>query len=153
MRATKGSPPGRSNKTSAGRVFGERGDMHADAFSRAAAVALGATGFLHLVIVGQYFEEAALLGVLFVAGASAAGFTTYRLWMSADRPAWLAGLGLCAGMGAGFVLSRTVGLFGFHDSSWTITGLIALVLEATFIAAYLVQHLKVQPPAREVYQR
>lgn len=38
-------------------------------------------------------------------------------------------------MGVGFVLSRTVGLPGFQESEWELSGLVALVLEVGFLAA------------------
>jgi hypothetical protein len=42
-----------------------------------------------------------------------------------------------AGMGIGFVLSRTTGLPGLHESEWELSGIVALVLEAGFVAAAL----------------
>lgn len=44
---------------------------------------------------------------------------------------------IAAGMGVGFVLSRTVGLPGFHESEWELSGLVSLLLEAGFLAAAL----------------
>jgi hypothetical protein len=35
----------------------------------------------------------------------------------------------------GFVLSRTVGLPGFHESEWEASGLLSLALEGTVVAA------------------
>ena len=40
-------------------------------------------------------------------------------------------------MAAGFVLSRTVGLPGFHESEWELSGLLSLLLEGGFVAAAL----------------
>jgi hypothetical protein len=39
-----------------------------------------------------------------------------------------------AGMGIGFVLSRTTGLPGFHESEWELSGVVCLGLEAAFVA-------------------
>lgn len=36
------------------------------------------------------------------------------------------------GMGAGFVLSRTVGLPGFHGGAWELSGIVSLLLEGGF---------------------
>jgi hypothetical protein len=41
---------------------------------------------------------------------------------------------ISAGMAVGFVLSRTVGLPGFHESEWELSGLVSLALEGGFIA-------------------
>ena len=40
-----------------------------------------------------------------------------------------------AGMGVGFVLSRTVGLPGFHEGEWELSGIVCLLLEAGFVGA------------------
>ena len=37
-------------------------------------------------------------------------------------------------MGAGFILSRTVGLPGFHESEWELSGMVSLLFEAGFLA-------------------
>lgn len=52
-----------------------------------------------------------------------------------------------AGMGIGFVLSRTVGLPGFHESEWELSGLLCLVLQAGFVGAAL-HALSAGRPAR-----
>ena len=49
-------------------------------------------------------------------------------------PSWLLGALTMAGMGIGFVLSRTTGLPGFHESEWELSGIVCLVLEAAFVA-------------------
>jgi hypothetical protein len=36
-------------------------------------------------------------------------------------------------MAIGFVLSRTVGLPGFHEGEWELSGLISLLLEGGFL--------------------
>jgi hypothetical protein len=38
-------------------------------------------------------------------------------------------------MALGFVLSRTVGLPGFHESEWEASGLLTLLLEGTVVVA------------------
>ena len=81
----------------------------------------------------EYFSEQAYIGVLFVLGAVALFAFALRLWRGDDVPSWLLGAITMAGMGVGFVLSRTVGLPGFHESEWELSGLICLVLEAGFV--------------------
>ena len=60
-----------------------------------------------------------------------------RLWRMDDVPSWLLGALTMAAMGIGFVLSRTTGLPGFHESEWELSGVIALVLELGFVATSL----------------
>ena len=102
---------------------------------RLAAGSLGIVGLIHLILAPEYFSEQAYIGVLFVLGAIALGVFALRLWRTDDVPSWLLGALTMAGMGIGFVLSRTVGLPGFHESEWELSGLICLVLEAGFVVA------------------
>ena len=100
---------------------------------RLAAGSLGIVGLIHLVLAPEYFSEQAYIGVLFVLGAAVLGAFALRLWRGDDVPSWLLGALTMAGMGIGFVLSRTVGLPGFHESEWELSGLICLVLEIGFV--------------------
>jgi hypothetical protein len=102
---------------------------------RTVAAALAATGLLHLVLSPEYLEEKAYLGVLFIAGGVAALALAAALWQRGDRRALMAGAVLAAGMGVGFVLSRTTGLPGFHESEWELSGLLSLLLEAVVVCA------------------
>ena len=102
---------------------------------RLAAGSLGIVGLIHLILAPEYFSEKAYIGVLFVLGAIVLGAFALRLWRDDDVPSWLLGALTMAGMGIGFVLSRTVGLPGFHESEWELSGLICLVLEAGFVVA------------------
>ena len=102
---------------------------------RLAAGSLGIVGLIHLILAPEYFSEQAYIGVLFALGAIALGAFALRLWRDDDVPTWLLGALTMAGMGVGFVLSRTVGLPGFHESEWELSGLICLVLEAGFVVA------------------
>jgi hypothetical protein len=101
---------------------------------RLAAGSLGLVGLIHLILAPEYFSEQAYIGVLFVLGAIALGAFALRLWRGDDVPSWLLGALTMAGMGVGFVLSRTVGLPGFHEGEWELSGLICLLLEAGFVA-------------------
>jgi hypothetical protein len=98
-----------------------------------AAGAIGGTGLIHLALVPEYLGEQGYLGALFLLGAVAAGILTVRLWRADDLAAWGLGALLCAGMAIGFVLSRTVGLPGFHEGEWELSGILTLVLEGGFI--------------------
>lgn len=100
---------------------------------RLAAGSLGIVGLIHLILAPEYFSEQAYIGVLFLLGAIALGAFAVRLWRGDDVPSWLLGALTMAGMGIGFVLSRTTGLPGFHEGEWELSGLICLVLEAGFV--------------------
>ena len=100
---------------------------------RLAAGSLGLVGLIHLILAPEYFSEQAYIGVLFVLGAVALGAFALRLWRGDDVPSWLLGALTMAGMGVGFVLSRTVGLPGFHEGEWELSGILCLLLEAGFV--------------------
>jgi hypothetical protein len=101
-----------------------------------AAAAIGATGLIHLVLAPEYFGEQAYIGVLFLGGAAVCGYVAAKVWTGrAIALDWTLGALTAAGMFAGFILSRTVGLPGFHESEWELSGVISLLLEAGFIGA------------------
>ena len=99
------------------------------------AAALAAVGVIHLVLSPEYFSEQAYIGVLFVAGGLFLLVLAVRLWRADDAPSWLLGALTMAAMGIAFVLSRTTGLPGFHESGLDLSGVVSLVLEAGFVAA------------------
>ena len=101
---------------------------------RIAAALLAATGALHLALAPEYLEEEPYVGVLFILGGIAAVAVAVRLWKGRDPLAWLLAALLAAGMAVGFVLSRTVGLPGFHEAEWELSGLVSLVLEGGVVA-------------------
>lgn len=100
---------------------------------RLAAGSLGIVGLIHLILAPEYFSEKAYIGVLFVLGAIVLCAFALRLWRGDDVPSWLLGALTMAGMGIGFVLSRTIGLPGFHESEWELSGVVCLLLEAGFV--------------------
>src|SRR3954454_14055280 len=101
-----------------------------------AAAAIAAVGVIHLVLAPEYLSEQAYIGVLFVAGAVVCGYVAAKLWTGRDVAAdWMLGALTAAGMFVGFVLSRTVGLPGFHESEWELSGIVAMILEAGFVGA------------------
>ena len=96
---------------------------------RAAAVALALTGVIHLVLAPEYMAEQAYIGLLFIGG----GITTIALaawlWVRSEPGAWVGAALVSAGMAAGFILSRTVGLPGFHEAEWELSGVVSVLLE------------------------
>ena len=107
--------------------------MSLAATRRLAAALLAATGVIHLVLVPEYLEEQTYLGVLFILGGLAALAVAASLARVHDSRLWATGGLLSAGMGIGFVLSRTVGLPGFHESEWELSGILTLALEGSFL--------------------
>ncbi len=107
--------------------------MISDTLRRISAAALAVVGVIHIALAPEYLEEQAYIGVLFILGGVALAVLAVRLWLRDDAPAWLVGALIMAGMGIGFVLSRTVGLPGFKESEWELSGVIALVLESGYL--------------------
>ena len=101
---------------------------------RAGAATIAAVAAIHLILAPEYFGEKAYVGVLFLLGALAGGLAALRLWQRNDRQAWVLGSLISVGMGVGFILSRTVGLPGFHESEWELSGIVSLLFEAGFVA-------------------
>lgn len=99
------------------------------------AMALAATGVLHLILAPEYLDEKTYVGALFIAGGIAAVGLAAAIWSRDDRRAWILGCLVAAGMAVGFILSRTVGLPGYHEGEWEISGLVSLLLEAAVVAA------------------
>jgi hypothetical protein len=105
---------------------------------RLAAIAMVTTGVLHLYVAfiaepEEYLEEYRWLGALFVIGSIAVFYVGDRLLTRPSPEAWMVGAATAAGMAAGLILSRTVGLFGFHEEVMPWTGYLALVLEGSFL--------------------
>jgi hypothetical protein len=110
-----------------------------------AAAALAAVGVIHLVLSPEYLSEQTYIGVLFIAGGLFLCALAVPLWRADNVPSWLLGALTMAGMGIGFVLSRTTGLPGLHESEWELSGVVSLVLEAGFIAAAIPALLPARP--------
>jgi hypothetical protein len=112
--------------------------MHSSTTRTFAAAALAVVGVIHLVLSPEYLSEQAYIGALFIAGGLFLCGLAVALWRADNVPSWLLGALTMAGMGIGFVLSRTTGLPGFHESEWELSGIVSLVLEAGFVAAALI---------------
>jgi hypothetical protein len=99
---------------------------------RLGAIAIAAAGLIHLVLAPEYFEAQTYLGVLFLLSVPLCSWVAVRLWRGDDRAAWLLGTAVALGMALGFLLSRTVGLPGFHEGEWELLGVVSLVVEIGF---------------------
>ena len=51
-------------------------------------------------------------------------------------------------VGAGLLLSRTVGLPGFHESEWEPSAVLSLILEGAFLSAAAIAVARSRSPAR-----
>jgi hypothetical protein len=121
--------------------------MTSPTIRKLSAAALAAVGVIHLILSPEYLSEQAYIGVLFIAGGVFLCALAVALWRADNVPSWLLGALTMAGMGIGFVLSRTVGLPGFHESEWELSGILCLVLEAGFVGA-AARALVAAPPRR-----
>ena len=101
---------------------------------KAAAAIIAAVGAIHLLLVPEYLGQQPYLGILFGAGAAVCALVSNRLWHGDDAAAWVLGAIAAGGMAVGFVMSRTTGLPGFHESEWELSGIVSLLLEISFIA-------------------
>ena len=82
----------------------------------------------------EQISQKGYVGVLFVVGAVACGYVAAKLWTGRETTGvWLLGTAAAACMFIGFVLSRTVGLPGFREAEWEVSGLLSLVVEGVFI--------------------
>jgi len=109
--------------------------MTTTSLTRFGAAVMAGIAAIHLVLAPEYFGEQAYIGALFLLGAAAGALIAARLWRAADRATWALGAALSAAMAIGFLLSRTVGLPGFHEGEWELSGLVSLMLEGGFVLA------------------
>jgi len=100
----------------------------------AAAVMLALEIAIHVYLTPAHLEEMAYIGVGFAIASLLCAVALVLVLR--DRPAgWLLGTALCLGMAGLFVVSRVVGLPGYHED-WTSDsslGLWALIPEAVFV--------------------
>jgi MFS family permease len=116
---------------------------------RAGAILVLAAGIQHLHVglvleFEEYFEEHLVIGIMFLIGAAAAIVAAFLLIAGPYRYGWLLGGLTVGGMLVGFLISRTVGLFGFDEIGWEHWNephvWLALLIEGLFMAT-LVAHL------------
>jgi hypothetical protein len=123
--------------------------METNTLRQAVAGALAATGALHLILAPEYLSEQAYIGVLFILGGITSIALATAIWLRKDVRAIAAGAAVAAGMAVGFVLSRTTGLPGFHESEWEASGLLSLLLEG-FVVVGAWQLLRAAPLRRQL---
>jgi hypothetical protein len=79
---------------------------------------LVASGYLHAQLYVDGYRVIPKIGPMFLLQASAALAVGILLLLTASPPLRVIGVGLAAGALGGFVLSRTVGVFGFTERGW-----------------------------------
>src|SRR4051812_5927730 len=98
----------------------------------AAAALLAITGMIHLVEAPEYLSERTFVGVLFILNAIGCAVAIVGVLRGAAWGWWLGAL-VTAGAFVSFILSRTVGFFGFKEEEWEGLGLVSLVVEGAFV--------------------
>jgi hypothetical protein len=106
-------------------------------WSAASGCALANAG-VHLYLVPAHLTEQPYVGVLFAVGAAALLAAAAGLLQPRTRAAaWWLGAAISAGMLAGYLASRTVGLpLGYHEGWDDPYGVACLLLEAAYLAAF-----------------
>jgi hypothetical protein len=115
----------------------------------AGAYTISFVGLIHLIVSDEHFEAATYLGWLFLANfAGAAGAAIGIAW-GGHRWGWLLGDAVAGGAFVLYVVSRAIGLPGFHPEGvweWVrLDGLLSLGLEGLFMALSL---LAITPQGR-----
>ena len=109
----------------------------------AMAAALTVTGISHAYLYVHGYQHIPSIGTAFVVQASVSFALAVLILIGG--PSWLqwAGAAVCGGALGAFVLSRTVGLFGFSETGWepaphAAISVAAEVLAVGLWAAYLI---------------
>jgi hypothetical protein len=110
----------------------------------AGVILILAVGAIHAFEAPDHLEEQTYIGVLFVLNAIGALIAAIGM-VRGSRSAWTLGLLVAAGAFVSFVLSRTTGLPGYHETEWEPLGILSLILEAGYV---LVAARALAAPAR-----
>ena len=107
-----------------------------------------ASGVIHLVLAPEHLEEAAYLGLLFLAdfaGAVVAAFGIYR----GQRWGWTLGALVAAGALVAYVISGTVGLPGMEpEGLFDSVGVVTKLVEALFLGLFVLSLARRDLPER-----
>lgn len=94
-----------------------------------AAVLLVVSGIIHLRLWFQAYRHVHILDALFLVQVAAAWLLAVALIVARHLLVVAAALALMVGTMAGFIMARTVGIFGFKDPSSTSEAILVLVVE------------------------
>ena len=95
------------------------------------------TGLIHLLDASESLEESTTLGILFYANfagavVAAIGILMGRTW------GWTLGALVAGGAFVGYIISRTVGIFGLPPEEWLEPlGVASLIVEGLFVALFV----------------
>ena len=119
----------------------------------AMAAALAVTGIGHAYLYVHGYQHIPTIGTAFVVQASVSFALAVLILIGG--PAWLqwAAAAVAGGALGAFVLSRTVGLFGFSEQGWQPSPHAAISVAAELVvvglwAAYLISHRFGRPDTR-----
>jgi len=92
---------------------------------------------VHLYMAPSEYEEAALLGYLFVANFFAALVAVVGIRRQASW-GWVVGFWVAGGSMVGYILTRTVGMPGMEVEEWLYpVGVLSVLLEIAFVAVFV----------------
>jgi hypothetical protein len=115
----------------------------------AGAYTISFVGLIHLIVSDEHFEAATYLGWLFLANFAGAAVAAIGIAWGGHRWGWLLGDAVAGGAFVLYVVSRAIGLPGFHPEGvweWVrLDGLLSLGLEGLFMALSL---LAITPQGR-----
>ena len=112
----------------------------------ASIVLILVTGAIHFIDAPGSFGDAPYKGWLFLANGIAAVVAAVGIHRSERTWGWGLGVLVAGGALVGYVISRTVGLPGLAPDVWLEPlGILALMVEAAFIALYA-QSRRAAPP-------
>ncbi len=101
-----------------------------------AIVLIVAVGLIHMYSSPGEMDEAAYLGLLFIANCVGALVAAYGI-LRGERWGWVLGLVVTVGAVVGYVVSRTVGLPGMDVEDWlNPIGVASLVVEGMFVLSF-----------------
>lgn len=94
-------------------------------------------GLIHLVDAPGSIAESTLKGLSFYANFAGAAIAAVGIWRGKTW-GWALGTLVAAGAFVGYVISRTVGIFGIPPDVWLEPiGVASLIAEALFVALFL----------------
>ena len=106
------------------------------------AVALIVSGFSHAYLYIHGYQHIPMIGTAFVLQASVSFALALLILVGGPGWLWWAGAAVAGGALAAFVLSRTVGIFGFSERGWQPSPHAAISVVAELLAVGLfVAHL------------
>jgi hypothetical protein len=134
LKSTKAPRRGALVQELARGAFRSRPDWRARSLCAVAAVLVGASGGIHFHLWATGYNAIPKIGPLFLAQSVSAFVLAALLVVRPSLLVAVAALGLAAGTIAGFLVTVSVGLFGFTDSFSAPYASVALVAESAAVA-------------------